>query len=343
MNVCVRRVIAAVAFASTLAGITACAGKTGVLPSGPIRTPAGSSTTRLSAGTTFTFARIDVPAAGGGFTHISGINDNGEIVGEYAPLNPPQVHGFLDVGGVFDTFDVPGAADTAVAGINDNREIVGAFSDCDVTGTICTGHSFLDVGGVFTTIDFQGINGGTLVSGISNIGEIVGLYTAFERITSPFGQFPCVRTAHSCWTHGFLDVDTVLTTFDHPDAFETLLNGVNANGEIVGTWRPQCACPFAPFLPFLADGHSFTPINVPGAVNAVAYAINDNGDIVGSFVDANFNEHGFVDVGGVFTTLDVPGAFFTEARGINRDGTIVGNTNNLLTGNEEGFIATPTQ
>jgi len=43
----------------------------------------------------------------------------------------------------------------------------------------------------------------------------------------------------------------------------------------------------------LSNG-SYTPIDVPGAVQTVPYGINDAGDIVGYYTDARDVEHGFL-------------------------------------------------
>jgi probable HAF family extracellular repeat protein len=67
------------------------------------------------------FTTIDVPGAG--FTYAYGINDSGQIVGEY------DGHGFLDSGGSFTTIDVPSATFTEAIGINASGQIVGIFGD----------------------------------------------------------------------------------------------------------------------------------------------------------------------------------------------------------------------
>jgi probable HAF family extracellular repeat protein len=76
----------------------------------------------------------------------------------------------------------------------------------------------------------------------------------------------------------------------------------------------------------------FTTIDVPGASSDNASGINDSGQIVGSFTDANNWTHGFLYSGGSFTTIDYPNTsknssgFFggTEANGINNSGQVVG-------------------
>ncbi|MBV8119039.1 MAG: hypothetical protein JO081_03755, partial [Alphaproteobacteria bacterium] len=54
------------------------------------------------------------------------------------------------------------------------------------------------------------------------------------------------------------------------------------------------------------------------AISTMALGINNEGQIVGAFVDST-GEHGFLDTDGSFTTIDPPGSllFEFEANGIN--------------------------
>ncbi len=45
---------------------------------------------------------------------------------------------------------------------------------------------------------------------------------------------------------------------------------------------------------FLYRGGSYFSVDVPGALRTDAYGVNDSGQIVGSYVDANFIGHGFI-------------------------------------------------
>jgi len=54
--------------------------------------------------------------------------------------------------------------------------------------------------------------------------------------------------------------------------------------------------------------NGFQVIDVPGAVYTDAHGINNAGDVVGEYTDADWNQHGFLLSGGVSTTIDVPGA-----------------------------------
>jgi uncharacterized membrane protein len=64
--------------------------------------------------------------------------------------------------------------------------------------------------------------------------------------------------------------------------------------------------------------------DVPGATLTNAQGINHQGDIVGSFIDAAGQQHGFLRTGSQYRTIDVPGARVSFARGINDSGDIVG-------------------
>jgi len=68
------------------------------------------------------FSRIDVPGAFS--TQANGINDAGQIVGDFPDSNG-GTHGLLEVNGIFSTIDVPGASVTSARGINNAGQIVG--------------------------------------------------------------------------------------------------------------------------------------------------------------------------------------------------------------------------
>jgi probable HAF family extracellular repeat protein len=72
--------------------------------------------------------------------------------------------------------------------------------------------------------------------------------------------------------------------------------------------------------------YTFTTVDVPKQSATNAFGINGNGQIVGLFVDASSDEHGFLFSGKDYTdaknytTIDVKGATFTDAFGINNTG-----------------------
>ncbi len=68
---------------------------------------------------------------------------------------------------------------------------------------------------------------------------------------------------------------------------------------------------------------SFISLNYPGAVGTYPNGINDSGVIVGSYVDVNYNSHGFIYHNGQWATLDFIYAF-TCLNGITNSGVILG-------------------
>lgn len=146
------------------------------------------------------FTTIDVPGAtctvtSSGYVALvaihsaNGINNAGQIVGDFCGAND-KTHGFLrSPTGTFTTVDVPGASDTFLTGINNVGQIVGLFRDASgkrhgfvTTVSLLTGDviptraadSFS-----FTTIDVPGANyigGSTAAPSITDVGQIVGYF-----------------------------------------------------------------------------------------------------------------------------------------------------------------------
>lgn len=90
-----------------------------------------------------------------------------------------------------------------------------------------------------------------------------------------------------------------------------------------------------------ADSYTFDTIDAPGATGTVACAINNSGQIVGTYSAAgdganSVNRHGFLYEGGSFSTIDVPGAAATQALGVNDVGQIVGTYTD--SSGEHGFL-----
>ena len=71
----------------------------------------------------------------------------------------------------------------------------------------------------------------------------------------------------------------------------------------------------------------FTTLNIPGATDAAAEGVNDQGAIVGSVLDSQ-GGHGFLLFQGKFTRFRFPGSSSTNASGINNHGQIVGDYTN---------------
>jgi uncharacterized membrane protein len=111
---------------------------------------------------------LDYPVAGGE-TFPTGINDAGEIVGNWDIYHLGHGGGFVASGGVFVNFVAPFPGLVSLRGVNNTGDIVGTVGLS----------SFLYSGGVFTLIDvpFAGASD-TIATGINDLGQIVGTYFA---------------------------------------------------------------------------------------------------------------------------------------------------------------------
>jgi uncharacterized membrane protein len=194
------------------------------------------------------FTPILVP---GTATVARGINNAGQIVGNYGLENGSPNHGFVDTNGVFTTIDAPGATfGTAPLGINDRGQIIGTFVDSSRHS-----HEFLDTNGVFTTIEVPGALSIQL-SGINNAGQIVGEYVD--------------SSGHA---HGFLDTNGNFTTIDVPGAQVTNLFGINDAGQIVGNFGDSIG-------PGHEDGFLATPTTTPEPASLPLFASGLAGIII---------------------------------------------------------------
>jgi probable HAF family extracellular repeat protein len=271
----------------------------------------------------YTVTTIDFPGALG--TTAGGINDVGQIVGEFADSNG-KGHGFLDSSGIFTAVDVPGASATQANGINNAGQIVGQFVD-----SAGNAHGFLYSGGGFTTIDPPGaVSAGA--AGINSAGQIVGGYA------NP-----------STGNHGFLYSGGSFTNIDAPKTLTSYAfndgtvsaDRINDTGQIVGEWTcngivDSCG--------FLDSGGTFSLVNYPGASVTHATGINNIGQIVGSdctVSDCSVSNQIFLYSGGGYTTIPVPGASgFSLGVGINNVGSVAGTFVDSA-GVPHGFLATP--
>ncbi len=119
---------------------------------------------------------------------------------------------------------------------------------------------------------------------------------------------------------------------DFPQAPNTAASGVNKKFEIVGAYGstvPQGdggnGFQLKVVLGKSAETETYRTVNFPGQpAEQFANGLNDSGQIVGDYLDASDNSHGYELSGGTFTSFDYPGATGTNASAINNTGVIVG-------------------
>jgi uncharacterized membrane protein len=160
----------------------------------------------------------------------------------------------------------------------------------------------------------------TQAFGINNNGDIVGLYW-------PSQGGPIA---------GFLLSNGTYTTLLAPGSTYTQLTAINNMGGIVGSalgrhesWG-------------FRYGHGvFKPIQVRRALSTYVQGLNDNGMIVGRFVNYPPARCFAFLKSGEFRSIMFPGARNTSCWGINNAGQIVGDYDLPVGGVGHGFLITP--
>jgi hypothetical protein len=209
------------------------------------------------------------------------INPQGVIVGSY--YDGTATHGFILNEGTYTIVNVPGAGGTALSGINPLGNMSGyTCSDpaCGSTGNASTSHSFaLSTQGVYKFFDPRGATTSNAAT-ISPFLAIVGNYT------DDVGEL----------YHAYLLSGGKYTTIDFPGATTgTAAGGGNPANDIVGIYN-YVSCTADCDHAFLLQNGVFTSFDYPetGVTLTEADGINQNGIIVGVFIDAEGNEHGFI-------------------------------------------------
>ncbi len=127
------------------------------------------------------------------------------------------------------------------------------------------------------------------------------------------------------------------TSIDFPAATLTNVQGINAEGDIVGFYQDA-----AGQHGFVRRNGVFTSINYPGAISTDARGISADGDIVGSYTVAPGgppNIHGYLLRQGTLTEIQFPGHMGTIAQRISSHGDIYGCYHDTdLMGTMHGFV-----
>jgi probable HAF family extracellular repeat protein len=248
-----------------------------------------------------------------------GLNNRGTVVGAYLVDAAPTIRGFLrDARGDYKRIDVPGAAGTFPNDINDRGTLVGIYSR-DLVGL----HGFLRrPNGAITTVDVPGASS-TVASGVNNRGAVVGCY--LDDDGSP---------------HGFLLEREVVTPIDPPGANEDVTDcnieavDINDRRQIVG-YYPDAQGTFHGFLyhkgrftnldhPDASDSARSGACDGMGFAASAAFGIDNQGRVVGQYVDAAGVLHGYLwERNRGFRTIDPPRGAGTVAVDINDRGQIL--------------------
>jgi len=149
-----------------------------------------------------------------------------------------------------------------------------------------------------TTFDYPETGDQTRPQKINDLGDTTG------EIILPTGQIRgFVRFRDGTFTPPII----------HPneDGFLTDTRAINNSGLVAGFYV------LANFAHgFFLSGDTFTPFDVPGALNTDIDALNDAGDFGGT-IDIPGGNQAWISIGGVITTFSIPGSVTTTVFGLN--------------------------
>ena len=177
----------------------------------------------------------------------------------------------------------------------------------------------------------------TTYSDINNHGQLVGGYYEVGSMPDSQSFFP-VDALHAV----LRDRKGRSTSLDVPGADITLVYDLNDHAKVVGQYidanadpDPQGRLPAGTVHGFMWHRGEFTTIDVPGAALTQPLGVNNEGDIVGAYIEAvdDPDPYAYYDAGrlrgfimrkGRFTPIDFPGGEGTKVSGINDRGDMVG-------------------
>jgi len=271
---------------------------------------------------TFTFGLIDYPRSQ--VSELDGINDSGRMVGGYNNTTIELLladHGFELKKNTFSTVDYPGALQTEVLGINKSGQMVGDF--VDTSGYV---HGFKLAGGTYTQLDYPGAKNYTVAWGINSSGEIVGIYDdpvtanqtgfllsggTYTSIVVPGASLTFTEGINKASvivgyyfdnsgnSHGFTWNKGTITTIDYGNGYpNTYLAGINDSGAVVGGYGSYITIGSLTYFwehGFLYSGGTFSTFDAPfgDVVITSPFGLNNNGEIVGGYVDSKGMNYGF--------------------------------------------------
>lgn len=284
------------------------------------------------------YAVITLGTLGGGFSSGNGLNSGGSVAGASLLPGDTTEHAFLWRQGVMTdlgTLGGPNSDAVEAPNINNRDEVVGysdtVFPDPNdenfcafITGfgnTANTCVPFIWSGGVMTSLPLLGGNNGIAMA-VNNPGELGGV--AENNIPDPNCLPPLVLHFEPViWEGG--TIRQLPTVAGDPDGY---VNGINDNGEVVGFTGP-CFPVHAVF--WGKGGEAIDLGNLGGAINNIAFAINNREQVVGqSDLLGDDTHHAFLWQNGVMTDLGtLPGLPVSLAGGINNVTQVVGFSQNL--------------
>lgn len=199
-------------------------------------------------------------------TRGRGINDLGVVVGDYFGNN--AYHGFILENGTFTDYNISEDVSTDLFGINNAGDLSGGFGSA-----IQRNEGFIDIQGVVTAFAVPG-NTATYALGINNSDSVVG------------------EGDSNFVAHGFLRRNgRLLYPIDFPGSISTILNSINDNGWMVGSYNDSAGVTHG-FV--MIPPNTFVSFDYPGAAGTSLNGINRKGLISARYADDQGLRHGFL-------------------------------------------------
>jgi hypothetical protein len=218
----------------------------------------------------------------------------------------------------FITIGVPGSPNTQAEGINDARLVTGFYEDASSIH-----HGFVWQAGAVHTVDYPGAVY-TILEAVSNRGVAIGFYGD----ASNMEHVVMFSVPGGTWK-----VLPDILGYSDNEAY-----GIDDAGFVVGNAYEGDSNVAWIFDSATLSYSFFTePEAAPNSTYPVS--INDEGQMVGFYVDASNVAHGFLKQGTTYTTIDAPGARGTGLYGINNSGTMTGQWFDTA-GASQGFVLT---
>ena len=276
------------------------------------------------------------------FNQLLGINNDGRIAGYFGSgaahhpnkgytINAPYAQGD------FKSENFPRSVQTQVTGLNDDGVQVGFYSDTNTASGVNKNLGWYFNGSFHEVAYPTGNNDKPEVDqllGVNDHDVAVGFYLNGSGVARGY--------TYNIKTHKF----SLVSEPGAPTggaAPNLSANAINNDGDVAGNYTTKGGVTDA-FLK-LAGG-AFHTIAVPGASSTIAFGVNDNNTVVGTYTDGtgtSATTHGFIwRLGGSLTTnVDDPnGIGTTFLNGINNEGDIVGFYVDGA-GNTDGILAFP--
>ena len=274
----IRQIVGAALLATTIPAFTGC-GSAGSF--GPSAQTAGTAGLVHRAGSTsWTFTTLNNPD-NPNYNELLAINNVQKICGfsgSGSQSDPSRGYCVADAGNSnFRNENYPGALDTEVTAVNNTKALAGWYRSAQNPSWI---FGFIEQHGVWNSYrDLQlrkdHKSNVTMLLGLSDAGLAVGYYIDDSNVNHGFELNETTGKFHG---------------FQPPGGVSVEATGINGKGDVVG-WMTTSG---GTIKSFLLKGGVFTILAYPHATATQALAVNWQDQIVGLFVDAAGQTHGFI-------------------------------------------------